>query len=282
MRLAISNIAWDVDQDKDVAGLLQRLHVEGVEVAPTKIWPKPLDATREELRRYRRFWESRGIQIVAFQALLFGRSDLTIFDSEQRRHATLDYLGGIISVARELGATALVFGSPKNRSIGSLPADEAWAVAVEFFRRVGERAGEDSVAVCIEPNPPEYGCDFITNSREAVELVRAVGSAGFRVHIDAGALAMAGEQPDRALDHAFPYMHHFHISERHLKPIGTTGVDHAACAKALADLGYRRWTSVEMRQPESGALDAIEEALGQAIDAYGSRPPTGTRREADL
>ena len=34
MRVAISNIAWDPAEDEDVARLLQRHHVDAIDVAP--------------------------------------------------------------------------------------------------------------------------------------------------------------------------------------------------------------------------------------------------------
>ena len=65
MKLAVSSIAWEPEEDESVAETLMELGVEGVEVAPTKIWPQPLRATDREIEAYRNFWESRGIRIVA-------------------------------------------------------------------------------------------------------------------------------------------------------------------------------------------------------------------------
>lgn len=268
MKLAISNIAWDVDQDENVAAILSELRVAGVEIAPTKIWPKPLEAGATEIRRYREFWERKGIRIVAFQALLFGRADLTIFESDERRRETLDYLSGMVRLAHGLGASALVFGSPRNRKVGDVSASKARKVAVDFFRELGEVAYRHDTAICIEPNPVEYDCDFVNNSEEAVALVEEIGNPGFRVHIDTGALAMNHENPEIAISRALPLTHHFHISEPHLRPIGTTGVDHSACARTLARLRYSHWLSIEMRKSETGALDAVAEALRRSIESY--------------
>ena len=268
MKLAISNIAWDVEQDAEVAAILNALQVSGVEIAPTKIWPKPLEAGAPAIRRYRDFWEQNGIRIVAMQALLFGRPDLTIFESDDRRRETLGYLGGMIRLGQQLGAGALVFGSPKNRRVGNLSKPDARKIAVDFFGELGDLAFEHDTAVCIEPNPAEYGCDFINNTEEAVALVLETGSPGFRVHIDAGALAMNHEDPEIAISRALPLTHHFHISEPYLGPIGANGTDHNACAATLARLRYAHWVSIEMRKPDTGGLDAVAAALRQSIDSY--------------
>jgi len=121
MKLAVSNIAWPMEHDAAVADVLRGLGVTGIEVAPTKVWPRPLEATDAEIDAYRRFWDDRGIAIAAAQSLLFGRPDLTLFESDDTQRRTLEYLTGIIRLCGRLGAGALVFGSPKNRRVGSMP-----------------------------------------------------------------------------------------------------------------------------------------------------------------
>ena len=116
MKIAVSNIAWPVEQDAQIADALAACGVRGIEIAPTKIWPKPLEATESEIGAYRRWWSDRGISIVAAQALLFGRPDLTIFENEATRRLTRDHLEGIIRLCARLGAEALVFGSPDRKS----------------------------------------------------------------------------------------------------------------------------------------------------------------------
>ena len=91
MRLAVSNIAWPREQDAAVADVLAGLGVSGIEVAPTKIWPKPLEATDADVAAARRFWADRGIEIVAAQALLFGRPGLPLFESAETRQRMRDW-----------------------------------------------------------------------------------------------------------------------------------------------------------------------------------------------
>ena len=162
MKLAISSIAWHPHEEPAIAALMQDMGIEGVEIAPTKIWASPLSAGADEIKRYRDFWEQKGIRIVAMQALLFGRPELTIFDGAATRQAALDYLKGMIDLAAKLGAEALVFGSPKNRHVGTLPAADIASIAHDFFRAVGEYAGSRGCHFCIEPNPTAYDCDFVT------------------------------------------------------------------------------------------------------------------------
>lgn len=256
MRTAISNLAWNAADDERVARLMVEAGVRGVEIAPTKVWPKPLDATARELADCRRFWEQRGIGVVAMQALLFGRQDLTLFESAARREATLDYLAKIMDLAAALGAGPLVFGSPKNRRVDGRPMDEIEPIAVDFFRRAGDAAARRGVTLCIEPNPREYDCDFVTNAREGIDLVARVGHPGFRLHLDAAGMTMAGDPLAESLAAALPWLCHFHVSEPNLAPIGTGGVRHDELATNLRRLCYGGWTSVEMRFNPQAELEA--------------------------
>jgi sugar phosphate isomerase/epimerase len=248
--------------------VLCRCEVSGVELAPTKLWPKPLEVTEAEVLSYRRFWEGRSLRVVALQAILFGRSDLTIFENAAKRTKTLEYLDGMCRLAGWLGAAVLVFGSPKNRLVGSMPLAVADAVASEFFWRVGESAAKYGTAVCIEPNPVEYGCDFVTRAAEGARLVELVNNPGFGLHLDSGGMTLSGDPPELLARYG-PTLRHFHISEPHLQPIAHSPVDHAKLAAALRAGGYGGWVSIEMR-PVQGVppAEAVEAALRLAHQLY--------------
>ncbi|HTU23722.1 MAG TPA: sugar phosphate isomerase/epimerase family protein [Gemmataceae bacterium] len=270
MRLAISNIAWPAGADEAVAPLLHAHGVEGVELALTKVWPEPLEASASEVRAYRESWEKRGLRIVALQALLFGKPHLTLFGAEALRRQMLEYLAGIIERAGWLGACALVFGSPKNRQRAERTPSEAWDIAVPFFRELGRIARRHGVWFCIEPNPSAYGCDFVTTVAEGIELVDAVGEEGFGLHLDTGGMALVGDLPKTCIAAAGERFRHFHISEPFLAEVGAGTVPHSESAEALLARGYQNWVSIEMREENdvAGCCAAIDRALGFARTTY--------------
>src|SRR5262249_40426902 len=156
---------------------------------------KPLDATAQEIADYRRAWADRGLEISSLQALLFGRPDLELFGATRRQLA--EYLYRVIEFGAGLGASALVFGSPKNRLRRSLSSADAVASAAEFFREIGSVAAQQGVVVAIEANPPEYGGDFVTRTSEAAELARATASVGIGINGDLGGMTMSGDDPTK-------------------------------------------------------------------------------------
>jgi sugar phosphate isomerase/epimerase len=248
VKLAISNLAWELEHDAAVREIFVEHGVRGVELAPTKVFADPLAASEQELQDYRATWADDDIEVIALQALLFGKPELTLFDDDARREQTLEHLGGMARVGAALGARTLVFGSPKNRQIGDQPRDEAMAIAVSFFQRAGSLAEEHGVVLCIEPNPTAYGCDFITTSTEGLELVQAVDHPGFGLHLDAAGLTLSEENVDDAIPRCGASIRHFHASEPELGALGEGGVDHARITAALRGIGYDRWVSVEMRR----------------------------------
>jgi sugar phosphate isomerase/epimerase len=267
MRVAVSNIAWDPQHDTAVATMLRRLGVTGIEVAPTKAWPRPLESTSKERLGYRRTWEARGLPIVALQALLFGQNELSIFGSPEARRQAVDYLRGMIGLAADLGARVLVFGSPKNRRAAGLPAFTVRQQAHDVFRTLGVAAQQRGCVFCIEANPPQYDCDFVTRVDEAIALVQAVEHPGFGLHLDAGGMFLSGDDLTTTVSGCSSRIQHFHASEPFLAPIASQG--HACLARALAANGYQQWVSLEMRTPAEQPLATLEAAVEQTVAFYG-------------
>jgi sugar phosphate isomerase/epimerase len=272
VKLAVSNIAWDPSQDDEIAELLRREGVGGVEIAPTKWRERPLESSSADAMSYRRAWEDRGLPIVSIQSLLFGRPDLQLFGGAGSRADMLDYLRGIIELGAALGARALVFGSPKNRIRGALPMADALEISGDFFRVIGEHARDHAVVFCVEANPPAYGCDFITTTQEAVDLCLVVNHPAIRLNADLGGITMSNEDVRSTLRAAESFVGHFHASEPNLAELGAAA-DHAAAADALKAVRYSGWVSIEMRAAgragDKTNIAAVGRAVRRAKEAYG-------------
>jgi len=268
VKLAVSNIAWDAGIDDAAAALLVREGVRGVELAPTKWRAAPFDASAADVAELRARWEDRALPIVSLQSLLFGRPELQLLAADRERGALLDHLRKVADFAGAVGAKALVFGSPKNRVRGERPVDDAMHVARDTFLALAPHARDRGVVFCIEANPPAYGCDFITQTSEAVELCQLADDSSIRVNADLGGMILAGEDPASAIAQAAPFVEHVHVSEPHLGQLSTTGA-HERAASALAQAGYSGWVSIEMRAPApDDQLRALERAIRFAKRAY--------------
>lgn len=235
MRIAISNIAWDVTEDEAIAALLNRHGIDAIDVAPGKYFPDPQAASTADTARVRDWWQARGIEITGMQALLFGTQGLNVFGTRESQAAMLRHLDAVCRIGGQLGATRLVFGSPKNRDRSGIDDAQALAVAVDFFRKLGDLAAGHGVVVCLEPNPECYGANFMTTARETTTVVAAVAHAAIRMQIDTGALAINDEKISELLPAHAALVGHVHVSEPNLVPVGDGGADHASYAAAIAN-----------------------------------------------
>lgn len=268
MRLAISNIAWDVAEDGVVAQLLQRCAVDAIDIAPGKYFPRPAEATRRDILKVRQWWAERGIEITGMQALLSGTNGFNVFAAGESQQGLLAHLGAVCRIGGVLGATRLVFGSPKNRDRGGLSDDEALEKARMFFRWLGDLAAAQGVLICLEPNPPCYGSNFMTTSAETARVVQAVAHPAIRMQLDTGAMAINAEDPMGVLSSCAGVIGHIHASEPNLVPLGEGGARHGEVFRALSRYLAGALVSIEMTATRSEPhLRSIERAL-QVADRF--------------
>lgn len=261
MNISISNIAWEPDDNEEIARVLQNHRVNAIEVALTKIHPSK-EFSESILKEYRTYWESKGVRIVALQSLLFGHPALSIFGTTEIQNKTKDQLKRVMHSASLLGATVLVFGSPHNRKRNTLSFEQAVQNASEFFSEVGDIAQSYGVTLAIEPNPPQYGCDFLTNTQEVLAFVQKVNHPHIKLNLDSGILYMNDENISKEIRASARELVHFHVSEPQLAPIGTDDVPHTEIAQVLRDIHYAGFVSIEMKCPENpNRIKTITQAL---------------------
>lgn len=269
MRLAISNIAWDVNEDEAVATLLQRYAIDAIDVAPTKYFAHPAVVTEDQLRQVRRWWSTRGFEITGMQALMFGTTGLNVFGSRESQSAMLAHLAAICRIGDGLNARKLVFGSPKNRDCSGLTSEAASATAISFFRQLGDIAARWDVTICLEPNPREYNANFMTTVQETARVVRDVDHPSIRLQFDVGAGTINNEDPETTLRENANLVAHIHASEPNLLPLGDGGTNHHQAFKALVSHLPEHVVSIEMlATPVEPHLASINRALAVAIRAY--------------
>jgi len=267
VRLSVSDIAWDPSEDQNALKELARLGVDGVEIAPTIVWPGWEGANVDNAMRYRHRVADAGLVCSSIQAILFGRRGLSLFGDKSEFQTLQEHMALVADISAALGARVAVFGSPANRRRGELSAETAMQIATERLRAIGDIFAAATSLLCIEPNPPEYGCDFITTAEEAVELARLVDSDGFGVHLDAGALILSGGDLEGSIRQTAPVLEHFHISQPNLLAFDTHDPRHFVLGAALRTVRYKGWRSIELRPPADG-LDHLAPAVALARAAY--------------
>jgi len=267
MNLSVSNIAWPVEVDEQALALVRKAGITAVEVAPTRIWPDWAGASAVSAAEVARNFGPLGFRISSLQSILFGKPECKLFGSDEERRSLFDHLALCAEVATALGAVNLVFGAPKNRTLCGKSEADAFQIACEFFRAVGDYFDLRGLCLCLEPNAPQYGCEFVTNSAQASRLIRAVDSGGFRLHLDTGCMHLAGEDPVLAIHAHADILRHFHVSEPFLGGFEDPAVLHRNVSRALEDVGYSNWVTLEMRAT-ARPLEALARALEALVENY--------------
>lgn len=267
MLISFSQIAWPPDQEEAALDILADFGISEIEVAPLRTFGDPMTATEESVRQKARWYRDRGFRIGSFQSLLFGTQGLELFGSEASVSQLKSTLIAVGRIAGWAGAGPLVFGSPKNRLRGALSHNEATRKASAFFREVGDACAEAGSCLVIEANPEAYGADFCTTLEQAAELVEATGSPGFGLHLDAGGLALSGENFEVALRQSIGQLRHVHASQPDLVSFAEPDPVHARIAAVLAECSYHGSIAVEMRSQPDG-LESVTQALATVRKIY--------------
>lgn len=246
MKLAISNIAWDSENNKMVYSWMQEHGYTGLEIAPTKIFPEaPYDHLQQAQRWSKELYDSYALCVPSMQSIWFGRQE-RLFGTPEERTALLEYSKKAVQFASAIGCRNLVFGCPRNRQ---KPDDIGEDVALEFFYALGEYAKEHGTVIGMEANPPMYNTNYINDTASALALIEKVNSKGFLLNLDVGTMIANGEAMD-LLQGKMSYINHVHISETGLKPIQPRTL-HGQLMALLEQERYQGFISIEMGKVET-------------------------------
>lgn len=255
MKLSISNIAWTAENDAEMYQFLQKSGYQGLEIAPTRIFPEaPYDKLAEAKEWAWELKEKYGLEIPSMQSIWYGHQE-KIFGSKEERNILIDYTKKAVDFAEVIGCKNLVFGNPKNRDTDDVLGN--YHTAIEFFREIGNYAFEHHTTIAIEANPVIYNTHFLNTTEQAVEMAYRCGSEGLKVNVDLGTI-IYNEEDINYLKQITEYINHLHISEPGLNFIEKRDL-HNELFKILREIGYDNYVSIEMGN--KGELDTIKNII---------------------
>lgn len=258
MNLALSNIALDDGVTPHTYEQLRKIGLRGIEIAPTKIWGDWQSVTVARAKALKSTFDGIGLEAPSMQALLYNLPELKIFTPSSHK-GLYTHFKKLAEIAEALACKVLVFGSPKNRQCGDLSATQSEKISHEVFNKIGDIFSDYGCTLGIEPNPPQYNCDFLSNSTEAHLFVTQLKHPNIQLHLDSGASFLNQEDLVTLLPKVSPICH-FHVSEPMLDPIINQSFDQAPAIRALMKLRATNWVSIEMKQPRSFStvIDSIQ------------------------
>ncbi len=243
---------WDWERQCEFAA---SLGYTGMEVAPFTLAPRITDVSQERRATLKKQAEAHGVEIMGLHWLLAKTQGLhlTTRDTAVRR-ATAQYLIELGDACADMGGTVLVFGSPLQRNIEEgMSREQAMDNAAEVFRDAMPVLGDRGVFLCMEPLTPKE-TNFINTCAEAMELGALIDHPNFVLHQDVKAMLGAESKTIPDLIHEFKgRVGHFHVNDTNLLGPGMGDTQYLPIFKALLDVRYDGWVSVEVFDYKPGA-----------------------------
>lgn len=249
MKLSLCN---EVIAELDFAAqcdMAAKLGYMGLEVAPFTLGDEPHLMSASEAATYRRQAEAAGIEITGLHWLLITPKGLSITTPDATLRArTTDVLERLVGLCAMMGGSVLVHGSPQQRAVPEGDSrDIALERAMEVFARVAAAAEREGVTYCLEPLARRE-TDFVNTVAEAVEIVDAIDSPGFRTMIDTSAAgATETETVSDLINTWLPRgkIAHIQVNDRNRRAPGQGEDQFIPIAQALQKNAYEGVVAVE-------------------------------------
>ncbi len=233
-----------------------------IEVAPFTLAALVTDVAPGRRAELRRTIEAAGLECVGLHWLLAKTTGFHVTHPDAAvRQRTVDYLGEIARLSADLGGRVLVFGSPQQRSLmpgvtHEQAADHLYGV---FSQLVPVLEKTDTV-VALEPLSPAE-TNVLNTAAETCRLIERIGSPHVRLHLDVKAMSSEPTPIPEIIRASARHLEHFHANDVNLQGPGFGDVDFVPIFKALEEVGYQGWVSVEVFDYSPGAERLAQESI---------------------
>jgi sugar phosphate isomerase/epimerase len=242
---------------------IAQLGYDGVEVAPFTLADRASEISEQRRRDLRNAALRAGVPVVGLHWLLVKPEGLYVTTPDDAvRNRTADYFVDLVRLCADLGGNLMVIGSPKQRNLlPGVTRERAMGYAKQVFEHALPEAVRCGVTMAIEPLTPRE-TDFINTAADGIELIQAVNHPNFRLHLDVKAMTGSETRPlPDVIRSSAKYLHHFHANDSNLLGPGMGEIDHRPIMKALKEIDYRGYVSVEVFDYRPGAENIARASL---------------------
>ena len=263
MKYAICKETFEGTSHREGLELARELGYSGVEVAPFTLGLDAREISKQTRRDYRSMVEDIGMTIIGLHWLLAKTHGfhLTTQDASVRAK-TADYFKCLIELCSDLGGDVMVLGSPLQRNfVPPMTHEQAMANAVDVIQQFVPELQKSNVRLAIEPLGPQEG-NFLNHASQARAMIQAIDSPNVRLHLDVKAMSSEGPAIELIVRENADLVIHFHANDPNKLGPGMGQVDQAPIFKALSDIRYSGWISVEVFDYSPG----VETILRASMD----------------
>jgi len=260
-------LLWTGSYEKENIPLIshaKELGFDGVEIHlghPDKV---PVRETRDALRQNN--------MEVNFAVTLTDDTNPLSSDPAVRKRG-IDFFKKCIDVAYDVSGGECGIGGVNYASwgyfTGTSRTDQEWEWAVQNFREVARYANDKGITLTVEP-VNRFETYFINTAADGVQFCKDVGEPNVKVHLDTYHMIREEKNFYKAIVDTGKYLGYFHACENERGIPGTGLVQWDEVYRALKDIGYNGWITIESFVPdikELARLCAIWRKLAPSADA---------------
>ena len=234
----------------------------GIEIAPFTISNYVTDISAKRRQEIRRQAERAGLEVVGLHWLLARTKGfhLTSPDRDVRKK-TAEYLGELARFCADLGGKLLIFGSPKQRNLlEGVSKEQGMQYAAEVLCETLPALDKTGVGLALEPLSPRT-TNFLRTAADAVALIEKVDSPRCRLILDCLAMSHESKPQAELIRQYRSELIHFHANDPTSLGPGFGKLDFVPIFRALQEIDYQGWVSVEVFNYKPGPERLARESI---------------------
>ena len=251
MKFGAHALIWTAGVDRDLLArfpVIRRRGFDGVEMLIIRPADVPVAAIRRALA-------DSGLECT-FSAILPDGLSAISADAGIRGKAR-EHIADCVRVAAECGAQ--IVAGPLYSSLGHFSGcrrtEDEWQRAIECYQSLGDVLRAHGVTIAIEPLN-RFETYFLNTAEDAARLAAAIGHPNVGVLFDTFHANIEEKNVANSIRAAGPWIKHFHACENDRGIPGSGHVDWPGVFRALTDLGYDGWVTIESFGFALGELSA--------------------------
>lgn len=243
MKIAVSNLAWDKEDNEDIFKIFNQLGINRIETVFSKIdsW---YILHSNSILDFKLLLDKYGIKTESTQSLFFNIESK--LDDEK---FIISHFIRIIEYSKLLGINILVFGSPNLRKLKDKES------LVKILKYLDKILDGTSIEISIEPNSKVYGGEFFFSLSEIISFIEENNFENIKTMIDTHNLILEGYDPNLEILNNFKYINHIHISETGLSVLKDIKF-HEKFSKTIKDINYSGIITYEVVKSDD-VIDSI-------------------------
>jgi len=236
---------WPLPKQFEVAA---DIGFDAIEIAPFTINNSVRNIGSDTRQQIRMLAEQSGVEVAGIHWLLAQTESYHLTDPDPTvRGRTIKYMQDLVRFGVEIGGSIQVVGSPQQRNVkDGVTYQQAWEWFKEAMIACTEVPGAESFTTCIEPLAPEIGNNFIIHAEEARRMVREISRPNIRVILDTYSSTHVEDDFPAEIRQTADLLRHFHCNDYNQRAPGWGNTDFAPIMRALLDIGYQGYCSIEV------------------------------------